>query len=70
MANDGDSTLAMLVQRRRETLFQLLTRLDLAIAMAYNEGILTDQINAPPTNFETLVGIRTRSQDATAGRLP
>jgi hypothetical protein len=50
VANDGDSTLAMLVQRRGETLFQLLTRLDLAIAKAYNEGILTDQINAPPTN--------------------
>jgi len=49
-ACDGDSTLAMLVRRRGETLVQLLTRLDLAIAKAYNEGIFTDEINPPPTN--------------------
>ena len=48
--NDGDSTLAMLVRRKGETLAQLLTRLDLAIAKAYNEGIFTDEINPPPTN--------------------
>ena len=29
---------------------QLLTRLDLAIAKAYNEEIFTDEINPPPTN--------------------
>ena len=49
-ACDGDSTLAMLVRRRGETLTQLLTRLDLAIAKAYNEEIFTDEINPPPTN--------------------
>jgi hypothetical protein len=49
-ACDGDSTLAMLVRRRGETLVQLLTRLDLAIAKAYNEGIFTDEINPPLTN--------------------
>ncbi len=50
VANDGDSTLAMLVRRKGETLVQLLTRLDLAIAKAYKEGIFTDEINPPPTN--------------------
>ncbi len=49
-ASDEDSTLAMLVRRKGETLVQLLTRLDLAIAKAYNEGIFTDEINPPPTN--------------------
>ena len=29
---------------------QLLTRLDLAIAKAYNEEIFIDEINPPPTN--------------------
>jgi hypothetical protein len=45
-ACDGDSTLAMLVRRKGETLAQLLTRLDLAIAKAYNEEIFTDEINS------------------------
>jgi hypothetical protein len=52
-ACDGDSTLAMLVRRRGETLAQLLTRLDLAIAKAYNEEIFTDEINSPSTNSKT-----------------
>jgi len=34
------------VKRKGETLAQLLTRLDLAIAKAYNEEIFTDEINA------------------------
>jgi hypothetical protein len=46
IANDGESTLAMLVRREGETLAQLLTRLDLAIAKAYNEEIFTDEINS------------------------
>ncbi len=50
VANDGDSTLAMLVRREGETLVQLLTRLDLAIAKAYDEDIFTDEINPPPAN--------------------
>jgi hypothetical protein len=45
MANDGDSTLAMLVRRKGETLAELLTRLDLAIAKAYAEDVFTDGIN-------------------------
>ena len=51
-ACDADSTLAMLVRRKSETLVQLLTRLDLAIAKAYEEGIFTDEINPPPTNAQ------------------
>ena len=38
---------AMLVRRRGETLTQLLTRLDLAIAKAFTEDIFTDEINSP-----------------------
>lgn len=46
-ADDGHNTLAMLVRRKGETLAELLTRLDLAIAKAHNEGIFTDEINTP-----------------------
>ena len=46
VASDGDTTLAMLVRRKGETLAQLLTRLDLAIAKAYDEEIFTDEINS------------------------
>jgi hypothetical protein len=48
-ACDGHSSLAMLVRRKGETLAQLLARLDLAIAKAYDEDIFTDEINTPPT---------------------
>jgi len=44
-ASDGHNSLAMLVRRKGETLAQLLTRLDLAIAKAYNEEVFTDEIN-------------------------
>jgi hypothetical protein len=46
-ACNEDSTLAMLVRREGETLLQLLTRLDQAIAKAYDEDIFTDEINPP-----------------------
>jgi len=46
VASDGDNTLAMLVRRKGETLAHLLTRLDQAIATAYNEDIFTDEINS------------------------
>ena len=46
-ATDGHNCLAMLVRRRGETLTQLLTRLDLAIAKAFTEDIFTDEINSP-----------------------
>jgi hypothetical protein len=46
-ATDGHNDLAMLVRRRGETLAQLLTRLDLAIAKALTEDVYTDEINAP-----------------------
>ena len=51
-ACDADSTLAMLVRRKGETLVQLLSRLNLAIAKAYEQGIFTDEINPPPTNSQ------------------
>jgi transposase len=44
-ACNEDSTLAMLVRRKGENLLQLLTRLDQAIAKAYNEDVYTDEIN-------------------------
>ena len=44
--------MAMLVRRKGETLAQLLTRLDPAIAKAFNEGIFTDEINPPPANSQ------------------
>jgi hypothetical protein len=48
---DGHNCLAMLVRRRGETLTQLLTRLDLAIAKAFTEDIFTDEINPPSKSF-------------------
>ena len=47
IANDGHNSLAMLVRRDGETLAQLLIRLDAAIAKAYDEGTLTDEVNVP-----------------------
>jgi hypothetical protein len=47
VANDEDNCLAMLRRRQGETLAQLLTRLDLAIAKAFTEDIFTDEINPP-----------------------
>ena len=44
-ATDGHNSLAMLKRRRGETLLQLLTRLDQAIAKAVIEDIFTDEIN-------------------------
>jgi hypothetical protein len=46
VASDGNTTLAMLTRRKGETIAQLLTRLDLAIAKAYDEEIFTDEINS------------------------
>ncbi len=47
VANDGESTLAMLVRRDGETLSQLLKRLELAIARARTEDVFIDEINSP-----------------------
>jgi hypothetical protein len=47
VAHEGRNTLAMLVRRKGETLLQLLTRLDLAIAKAQTEDVFTDEINPP-----------------------
>lgn len=50
IAHDGHNTLAMLRRRRGETLVQLLTRLDQAIAKALTEEVFTDEINPPSAN--------------------
>jgi hypothetical protein len=39
----------MRVRRNGETLFELLIRLDRAVAKAYTEDVFTDEINPPPT---------------------
>jgi acetylglutamate kinase len=44
-AADEDCTYAMLVRRRRESLLQLLVRIDQAIDKALTLGIFTDEIN-------------------------
>ncbi len=44
LASEDGNTLATLERRKGETLLQLLTRLDQAIAKAYS-----DEINPPPT---------------------
>ena len=49
VAHEGRNTLAMLVRRKGETLLQLLTRLDFAIARAQTDDVFTDEIN-PPAN--------------------
>ena len=45
VAHDGRQTVSMLLRREGEPVTELLTRLDLAIAKALNEGIRTDEVN-------------------------
>ena len=45
VAHDGRQTISMLLRREGETVTQLLTRLDLAIAKALTEGTRTDEVN-------------------------
>ena len=45
VAHDGRQTVSMLLRREGETVAQLLTRLDLAIAKAFTEGTRTDEVN-------------------------
>ena len=45
VAHDGRQTVCMLLRREGETVTQLLTRLDLAIAKAFTEGTRTDEVN-------------------------
>jgi len=47
VAHEGRNTLAMLKRRKGESLGQLLSRLDLAIARAQTDDIFTDEINPP-----------------------
>jgi hypothetical protein len=45
VAHQGRQTLAMLKRQKGESLAQLLSRLDLAIARAHTDDIFTDEIN-------------------------
>jgi hypothetical protein len=45
IASDESNALAMLVRRDGETLAQLLTRLDQAVAKALDKDVYTDEIN-------------------------
>src|SRR5271155_3954138 len=45
VAHEGSHTLAMLKRQKGESLAQLLSRLDLAIARAHTDDIFTDEIN-------------------------
>jgi hypothetical protein len=45
VAHDGKKTLAMLQRRPRETIQELLARLDAAIAVAKSSGSSIDEIN-------------------------
>ena len=47
VAHEGRNTLAMLKRRKGESLAQLLSRLDLAIARAHTDDIFTDEVNPP-----------------------
>ena len=46
-ATDEEQCLAMRVRRDRETLDDLLQRLDAAIANAYDNATFADEVNAP-----------------------
>lgn len=46
VASDECDCLAMLQRREGESLYQLLNRLDAAIARAWDEGEFTDEINS------------------------
>ena len=50
IANHDHTSLAMLQRRPRETLQQLLQRLDAAIDHAWNADQFTDEINRPPSD--------------------
>jgi len=49
VAHEGRNTLAMLKRRKGESPAQLLSRLDLAIALAHTEDVFTDEINPANT---------------------
>jgi hypothetical protein len=49
IAHEGKHTLAMLKRQKGESLTELLSRLNLAIARAHTEDIFTDEINPANT---------------------
>jgi hypothetical protein len=50
IAHEGRNTLAMLKRRKGASLTELLSRLDIAIALAHTDDIFTDEIN--PANMK------------------
>jgi hypothetical protein len=44
-AADPHNAIAMLVRRQGESLKALLVRLDRAIGIYYNDGVMTDEVN-------------------------
>jgi len=51
VAHDGRQTVSMLLRRQEETVTELLARLNLAIAKAFNDGIRTDEVNPISQQF-------------------
>lgn len=51
VAYDGRQTVSMLLRREGESVTELLTRLNQAIAKALNEGIRTDEVNPLSRQF-------------------
>jgi hypothetical protein len=49
IAHEGRHTLAMLKRQKGESLTELLSRLNLAIARAHTEDVFTDEINPANT---------------------
>ena len=49
VAHEGRHTLAMLKRQKGESLAQLLSRLDLSLALAHTEEVFTDEINPANT---------------------
>jgi hypothetical protein len=49
IAHEGRNTLSMLKRRKGESLNELLSRLNIAIARAHTEDIFTDEINPANT---------------------
>jgi hypothetical protein len=53
VAGEGRQSVAMLRRREGETLKQLPTRLDMAIARAMADDVFTDEVNTQQTRTHT-----------------
>jgi len=50
VVHDGRQAVSMLLRREGEPVIQLLTRLDLGVAKALEEGVRTDEVNPSNSN--------------------